>query len=59
MPFWSATSTTLANDQMYVNNTYKNANGNNALTTITPSNPGGYTFVNSNSTSGKAFLILS
>jgi hypothetical protein len=49
MPFWSATSTTLANDQMYVNNTYKNANGNNALTTITASNPGGYTFVNSNS----------
>ena len=49
MPFWNATSTTLANDQMYVNNTYKNANGNNALTTITASNPGGYTFVNSNS----------
>jgi len=50
MPFWNATSTTLANNQMYVNNTYKNANGNNALTTITADNPTGYVFVNSSST---------
>jgi hypothetical protein len=50
MPFWNATSTTLANNEMYVNNTYKNANGTNALTTKTTSNPGGYTFVNSSST---------
>jgi hypothetical protein len=50
MPFWSATSTTLANDQMYVNNTYKDANGKNKLTTITTDNPTGYVFVNRNST---------
>ena len=50
MPFWNATSTTLANNEMYVNNTYKNANGNNALTTITTDNPTGYVFVNRNST---------
>jgi len=50
MPFWNATSTTLANNEMYVNNTYKNANGNNALTTITADNPTGYVFVNSSST---------
>ena len=34
---------------MYVNNTYKNVDGNNALTTITTSNSGGYIFVNPNS----------
>ena len=48
MPFWNITSTTLDNSQMYVNNTYKNANGNNALTTISPANPGGYIFVDPN-----------
>jgi hypothetical protein len=50
MPFWSATSTTLANDQMYVNNTYKDANGNNKLTTISSANTTGYIPIDSNST---------
>lgn len=38
MPFWNKTSTTLDNDVMYVNNTYKDANGNNLLSTIKSSN---------------------
>jgi hypothetical protein len=50
MPFWSATSTTLANDQMYVNNTYKDANGKNKLTTISSANTTGYVPIDPNST---------
>ena len=50
MPFWNTTSTTLANDEMYVNNTYKNSDGNNALTTITTTNKTGYVPVDSAST---------
>lgn len=50
MPFWNVTSTTLTNDVMYVNNTYKDINGNNKLTTITSSNKTGYVSVDSNST---------
>jgi hypothetical protein len=50
MSFWNVTSTKIEDDQVYVNNTYKNAKGNNALTTITASNSGGYTLVNSSST---------
>jgi len=42
MPFWNANSTTLANDVMYVNNTYKDASGKNKLTTITATNTTGY-----------------
>ena len=42
MPFWNTTSTTLENEQMVVNNTYKDADGNNKLTTITTTNPTGY-----------------
>lgn len=50
MSFWSSSSTTLPNDVTYVNNTYKNANGNNKLSTISSTNPTGYIPVNSNST---------
>lgn len=50
MPFWNTTSTTLSNDQMYVNNAYKDANGNSKLSTITTTNPTGYVPVNANST---------
>lgn len=50
MSFWSTTSTTIGNDVVYINNTYKDKNGNNKLSTITSSNPGGYTFVDRNST---------
>ncbi len=50
MPFWNATSTTLSNDQMYVNNTYKDASGKNKLSTITTTNATGYTPLSSNST---------
>jgi len=42
MPFWNTTSTTLENEQMVVNNTYKDADGNNKLTTITTTNQTGY-----------------
>jgi hypothetical protein len=42
MPFWNTTSTTLENEQMVVNNTYKDADGNNKLTTITTTNSTGY-----------------
>ena len=42
MPFWSTNSTTLGNEVTYVNNTYKNANGNNKLSTITSTNTTGY-----------------
>jgi len=42
MGFWNTTSTTLGNDVTYVNNTYKDANGNNKLTTITSTNTSGY-----------------
>ena len=50
MPFWNVNSTTLENEEMYVNNTYKNSNGNNALTTITATNKTGYIRVDSEST---------
>lgn len=50
MPFWNTTSTTLANNEMYVNNTYKNSAGNNALTTITATNKTGYVPIDSAST---------
>lgn len=50
MPFWSKTSTTLTNDVTYVNNTYKDANGNNLLTTILPTNTTGYIPVSTTST---------
>lgn len=50
MPFWNVNSTTLANNEMYVNNTYKNVDGNNALTTITATNNVGYIPVDSTST---------
>lgn len=49
MPFWNATSTTLANDQMYVNNTYKDASGKNKLSTITATNTTGYVPIDANS----------
>jgi len=50
MPFWNTTSTTLENEQMVVNNTYKDANGNNKLTTITTTNPTGFVPIDKNST---------
>ena len=50
MPFWNTSSTTLTNDQMYVNNTYKDANGKNKLSTITATNTTGYKSIDSNST---------
>ena len=50
MPFWNTTSTTLENAQMVVNNTYKDANGNNKLTTITTTNPTGFVPIDKNST---------
>lgn len=50
MPFWNKTSTTLPNDQTYVNNTYKDANGNNQLTTISAANPTGFVPVSTTST---------
>ena len=50
MPFWNVTNTTLANDQMYVNTTYKDANGNNKLTTISSENKTGYVPIDPNST---------
>ena len=49
MPFWNTSSTTLTNDQMYVNNTYKDANGKNKLSTITATNTTGYKSIDSNS----------
>lgn len=50
MPFWNTSSTTLANDVTYVNNTYKGSDGkNNALSTITKTNPTGYVPVNNSS----------
>jgi len=42
MGFWNTSSTTLGNEVTYVNNTYKDANGNNKLTTITSTNTSGY-----------------
>lgn len=33
MPFWNITDTTITNNKTYVNNTYKDANGNNKLAT--------------------------
>jgi len=42
MGFWNTNSTTLGNEVTYVNNTYKDANGNNKLTTITSTNTSGY-----------------
>lgn len=50
MPFWNKTSTTLSNDVMYVNNTYKSTTGSNALTTITDTNKTGFTPVSTTST---------
>lgn len=54
MPFWSVTSTTLSNEIMYVNNTYKDENGKNKLTTIGTDNPTvdstGYIPINPSST---------
>ena len=50
MSFWNATDTKIEQDVVYVNNTYKNENGNNALTTITATNKTGYVPVDANST---------
>lgn len=50
MPFWNKTSTTLENGVTYVNNTYKDANGNNQLTTISSENKTGFVPVDPNST---------
>ena len=50
MPFWSVRSTTLENSETYVNNTYKDANGNNKLTTISSTNTTGYVPIDPNST---------
>ena len=50
MAFWSKTSTTLENEVMYVNNTYKDSSGKNQLTTITSTNTTGYVPVSTSST---------
>lgn len=49
MSFWNVNSTSIENDEVYVNNTYKKPDGNNALSTITSSNPTGFEFIDPNS----------